>query len=59
MFLRMQDFDFCLNLNKFNPIYPNFAQIGLNFAEICLKNLLGYAAATPASIRHCIEILSY
>jgi len=30
----MQDFDFCPNLIKF---YPNFAEIGLNFAQIYLK----------------------
>jgi len=34
MFLRMQDFDFCLNLIKFYPIYPNFDRIDINFAKI-------------------------
>jgi len=44
MFLEMQGFDFCPNLIKFYPIYPNLpkiypylAQIGLNFAQICLR----------------------
>jgi len=57
MFLEMQDFDVCSNLIKFYPFYPNFAQnlpklaqIGLNFAHICLKNFLGDAATLPASL---------
>jgi len=37
MFLGMQDFDFCPNLIKFYPFYPNLTRIGLNLAQICLK----------------------
>jgi len=37
-------------LLKFAQILPKFGQIGLNyFAQICLKNLLVDAAASPAS----------
>jgi len=47
MFLGMQDFDFWSNRIKFYPVYPNFTQIGLNLAQICLKKFAIDATASP------------
>jgi len=56
MFLGIQDFDFCPNLIKFFPIYPNlpksypnFTQIGLNFAQICQKKFARGCGRIPSS----------
>jgi len=34
MFLGMRDFNFCPNLIKFYPIYPNFIHISPKLAQI-------------------------
>jgi len=53
MFLGMQGFDFCQNRIKYHPNFTQilfkFAQIGLNLAQICLKNVLGDKSKSTAS----------